>query len=377
MRRSVRAKPPTVASGVRRSWHASDTNRANESSKSRILGTVGHGRPTGRFHTRPPGLGARGSARPVARGRLGVTRRSGSATAAREKLDRGRDRLHGRPRPGAEGRPHVALPGALRGGDRGGRDRRGAPRRGRWPSTSPRTSSSGRCAARRGADRRALPARAKDARSPASPTQEMVAPDRHRRGVGRAASRRLVGVEATGINACPCAQGLVRGRAWSACSKRASTRATSSGSSSSSRSRRTTSAAAGRSTSARRRASTRSSSSTIVERSMSAPVYELLKRPDELFVVEHAHLQPRFVEDSVRLALQGVLERVPGARRRRLRLLAPGQPRDDPHPRRARRALRHGRRAARASSIGRARSRATPSCATGSRSGPRASFAAS
>src|SRR5215204_2619930 len=36
----------------------------------------------------------------------------------------------------------------------------------------------------------------------------------------------------------------------------------------------------------------------IVEGSMSAPVYELLKRPDELFVVEHAHLQPRFVEDS-------------------------------------------------------------------------------
>ena len=44
----------------------------------------------------------------------------------------------------------------------------------------------------------------------------------------------------------------------------------------------------------------------IVEGSMSAPVYELLKRPDELFVVEHAHLQPRFVEDSVRLALKGV-----------------------------------------------------------------------
>ena len=42
---------------------------------------------------------------------------------------------------------------------------------------------------------------------------------------------------------------------------------------------------------------------------MSSPVYELLKRPDELFVVEHAHLQPRFVEDSVRLALAG------GARR--------------------------------------------------------------
>jgi GTP cyclohydrolase-4 len=49
----------------------------------------------------------------------------------------------------------------------------------------------------------------------------------------------------------------------------------------------------------------------IVEQSMSAPVYELLKRPDELFVVEHAHLQPRFVEDSVRVALKGALEAFP------------------------------------------------------------------
>ena len=47
----------------------------------------------------------------------------------------------------------------------------------------------------------------------------------------------------------------------------------------------------------------------VVERSMSAPVFELLKRPDELFVVEHAHLRPRFVEDSVRLMVAGTLER--------------------------------------------------------------------
>ena len=40
---------------------------------------------------------------------------------------------------------------------------------------------------------------------------------------------------------------------------------------------------------------------------MSAPIYDLLKRPDELFVVEHAHLQPRFVEDSVRYALRDAL----------------------------------------------------------------------
>ena len=44
---------------------------------------------------------------------------------------------------------------------------------------------------------------------------------------------------------------------------------------------------------------------------MSSPVYELLKRPDELFVVEHAHLQPRFVEDSVRIALRDTLAAYP------------------------------------------------------------------
>ena len=44
---------------------------------------------------------------------------------------------------------------------------------------------------------------------------------------------------------------------------------------------------------------------------MSAPIYDLLKRPDELFVVEHAHLQPRFVEDSVRHALRDALAALP------------------------------------------------------------------
>jgi GTP cyclohydrolase-4 len=44
---------------------------------------------------------------------------------------------------------------------------------------------------------------------------------------------------------------------------------------------------------------------------MSSPVYELLKRPDELFVVEHAHLQPRFVEDSVRISLRDALAAYP------------------------------------------------------------------
>ena len=49
----------------------------------------------------------------------------------------------------------------------------------------------------------------------------------------------------------------------------------------------------------------------IAEDSMSAPVFELLKRPDELYVVEQAHLHPRFVEDSVRLMVAGALEHYP------------------------------------------------------------------
>src|SRR5215216_6048983 len=44
---------------------------------------------------------------------------------------------------------------------------------------------------------------------------------------------------------------------------------------------------------------------------MSSRIYGLLKRPDDVFVVEHAHLQPRFVEDSVRVALKSTLERYP------------------------------------------------------------------
>ena len=107
---------------------------------------------------------------------------------------------------------------------------------------------------------------------------------------------------------------------------------------------RTTSAAAARSTSAPTSGSTRRTSSSW-SRALSSPVYELLKRPDELFVVEHA-LSPRFVEDSVRLMVKGALEAY-GALEDELRPRPPGQLRDDPQPRRPRRALRHGRRAAR------------------------------
>jgi GTP cyclohydrolase I/GTP cyclohydrolase-4 len=142
------------------------------------------------------------------------------------------------------------------------------------------------------------------------PTQEMVEligiAAHRRRGV-----RRLVGVQAAGINACPCAQGLVRGRA----SERLLEAGFDDGdverllelvpiATHNQRGRGTLYVGTQTSVNAEQLVG-------IVEGSMSAPVYELLKRPDELFVVEHAHLQPRFVEDSVRIALRDVLDSYP------------------------------------------------------------------
>jgi GTP cyclohydrolase-4 len=48
----------------------------------------------------------------------------------------------------------------------------------------------------------------------------------------------------------------------------------------------------------------------IVEESMSSEIYELLKRPDEAYVVEKAHRRPRFVEDCVRESLRLAVERL-------------------------------------------------------------------
>jgi GTP cyclohydrolase-4 len=50
----------------------------------------------------------------------------------------------------------------------------------------------------------------------------------------------------------------------------------------------------------------------IVEQSMSSEIYELMKRPDELAVVEKAHAQPRFVEDCVREMIRRVVAAYPG-----------------------------------------------------------------
>jgi len=46
----------------------------------------------------------------------------------------------------------------------------------------------------------------------------------------------------------------------------------------------------------------------IVEESMSSEIYELMKRSDEGAVVEKAHRRPRFVEDCVREMIRGVVD---------------------------------------------------------------------
>jgi GTP cyclohydrolase I/GTP cyclohydrolase-4 len=150
-------------------------------------------------------------------------------------------------------------------------------------------------------------------RTPVSglPTQEMVSLI----GIAAAAAagtRRVVGVEATGINACPCAQGMVRDHA--------AERLAEAGFDEPDVERildlvpLATHNQRGRGTLYVGTARSGINAETLVElveHSMSAPIYELLKRPDELHVVEHAHAAPRFVEDSVRLALKGALDAYP------------------------------------------------------------------
>ena len=143
------------------------------------------------------------------------------------------------------------------------------------------------------------------------PTQEMVSLI----GIAAASAqgtRRVVGIEATGINACPCAQEMVR--------EHAAERLADAGfdehdvtqildlvplATHNQRGRGTLYVGTTHSgINAERLVE-------VVESSMSSPIYELLKRPDELHVVEQAHRHARFVEDSVRLALRGVLAAYP------------------------------------------------------------------
>ena len=162
-------------------------------------------------------------------------------------------------------------------------------------------------------------------------------------------TRRLVGVEAQGMTACPCAQEMV--------TERAAERLAADGFSEDEIAR--VFEAVPVATHNQRGIGTlyvgcpegcsdaveAETLLEIVETSMSSEIYELMKRPDELEVVEKAHRQPRFVEDCARDGAPGrgpIRVARPGG----LRDGAPGEPRDDPPPQRRGRAPRPDGRAA-------------------------------
>jgi GTP cyclohydrolase-4 len=125
-------------------------------------------------------------------------------------------------------------------------------------------------------------------------------------------TRRLVGVAAQGMTACPCAQQLVAGRARE--------RLTADGFSDADIGRIfeavpvATHNQRGLGTlhiGCPEGSDTEFEATTllqIVEDSMSSEIYELMKRSDEGAVVEKAHRRPRFVEDCVREMIRGVIE---------------------------------------------------------------------
>lgn len=125
-------------------------------------------------------------------------------------------------------------------------------------------------------------------------------------------SRRLVGVTAQGMNACPCAQGLIQEQAEQAlradgfdAEEIARVVARVPIATHNQRARGTL--LIGHPD----RVVPAETLIGIVEDAMSSEIYELMKRPDEQFVVAKAHSRPRFVEDSVREMIRGVIERFP------------------------------------------------------------------
>ena len=126
-------------------------------------------------------------------------------------------------------------------------------------------------------------------------------------------TRRLVGVQAQGMTACPCAQELVMERSYDRLREQGFT---------DDEVERVfesvpvaTHAQRGLGTlyvgcpEACEQAVQAETLLSIVESAMSSEIYELMKRPDELEVVEKAHRRPRFVEDCVREMVRMAVER--------------------------------------------------------------------
>jgi GTP cyclohydrolase IV len=129
---------------------------------------------------------------------------------------------------------------------------------------------------------------------------------------GPKGTRRLVGVQAQGMTACPCAQGLVQGAARARLLADGFT---------AEEAERIFEHVPVATHNQRGLGTLRIGCPegcaqeldaavllTIVEDSMSSEIYELMKRSDEGAVVEKAHRRPRFVEDCVREMVRGVLK---------------------------------------------------------------------
>jgi GTP cyclohydrolase IV len=124
-------------------------------------------------------------------------------------------------------------------------------------------------------------------------------------------TRRIVGVSATGITACPCAQELVAARARERLlgedfSEEQIERILRSVPVATHNQRGLATLQIG----CLENCTAEIDAKTLLaisEASMSSEIYELMKRSDEVEVVEKAHRRPRFVEDCVREMIAGVL----------------------------------------------------------------------
>jgi GTP cyclohydrolase-4 len=133
-------------------------------------------------------------------------------------------------------------------------------------------------------------------------------------GIAAATPRRtvqLIGVEAEGMMACPCAQDMVRAQAEARLREQGLTPDLTAQVLSLVPVATHNQRGRGRLLVGADRPLRAEELVEIVEASMSSENYDLLKRPDELFVVEKAHRHPRFVEDTVREILRNFVNTYP------------------------------------------------------------------
>ncbi len=126
-------------------------------------------------------------------------------------------------------------------------------------------------------------------------------------------ARSIVGIEAEGMTACPCAQAMVREHALHSLreagfAEEEARRALDTLPAATHNQRGRAQLLVGTTEDERRRELRIEDLVEIAESSMSSETYDLLKRPDEFFVVNKAHRNPKFVEDVVRGMIARVLE---------------------------------------------------------------------